>query len=321
MDNNNLQAGLANINAKADFKAEAKVADTFNTQIGGTTNNNDYSSNSVVNQEFYINIFPNLNCKESILKALSLGNNNALFVGTDVQKLLSRNGITEQQVQEKLSNPEILATIAKANKIAYITSDIEKRKILSDLIFSKIKTNESEESNTLSLAIKAMDNLTHDHLKAIAFLFLFHSGYVKNNITISELLDFNDKYLKILTNIPEQNLRNVGITVIANGCAVTYTFGSNINEYLPDGLYLKNGEFNSETAPEIANLVKNLNLIWSKLGTSSASLTPLGECLGKKYLADVLGLYINNEIKHKNPTENTDKLVYGDVINGGNAFN
>ena len=134
LENNNIQAGLANVNAKAeiktDIKGEMKVADKVVNQIGCTTNNNDYSSNAIVNQNFYIGVIPNINCAESITNALKLGNENALFVGNEVQKLLSDNGITETQIQEKLSNPDILSTIAEANKIAYKTNDIDKKKYL-----------------------------------------------------------------------------------------------------------------------------------------------------------------------------------------------
>lgn len=44
MDNNNVQAGLANINAKAEvnteIKGELKAADNIHTQFGGTYNDN-----------------------------------------------------------------------------------------------------------------------------------------------------------------------------------------------------------------------------------------------------------------------------------------
>ena len=107
MDNNNIQTGLANINAKADIKAEVKVADSVHNQFGGTSNI-DKSQNQVINQTFQITVLQGIDPTNAVIKAISLGNDNANVVGSEVQKLLSDNGITEAQVQEKLSSPEIL---------------------------------------------------------------------------------------------------------------------------------------------------------------------------------------------------------------------
>ena len=302
LENNNIQAGLANVNAKAeiktDIKGEMKVADKVVNQIGGTTNNNDYSNNAIVNQNFYISVIPNINCAEGITNALKLGNENALLVGNDVQKLLSDNGITETQIQEKLSNPDVLATIAEANKIAYKTNDIDKRKILADLIYQKITTDIDEESNTLSLAVKAIENLTNNHLKAISFIYLFQSKHVINNINVSELDNYHEKYLKQLMNINENLLGDIGRTVIASGCAVTYTFGGDIYLHLPKGLWVDNRyNFHPQISPDLRSLVAKLNSFWHKLDTTSASLTPLGKCLGQKYLYNVFGIIVNDESK------------------------
>lgn len=296
MDNNNIQAGLANINAKSDIKAEAKIADSVHNQFGGTTNV-DNSQSQVVNQAFQITVLQGIDPTNAVLKAISLGNDNANVVGLEVQKLLSDNGITEAQIQEKLSNPEILSTIADANKIAYKTDDIQKRKILSDLIYSKISTEEAETSNTLSLAIKALETFTENHIKVIALLYLADSNYIRKNVKYSEFKDFYDNYISKLIDFPTDLARGLGTTIIANGAAVTFSMGSDINTRLPESLVKINNEYRKDISLELKSISEKLSFVWRKLVISTAVLTPLGECLGQKYLADVLGLNITMENK------------------------
>lgn len=287
----NVQAGLANINAKADIKAEVKAADTINNQFGGTTNV-DNSNQQIIHQNFNIAILPSINCNEAIQKAFLLGNDNANIVGAEVQKMLSDNGIADAQIQEKLSNPEILSTLAEANKIAYTTNDIQKRKILSDLIYSKISTEETETSNTLSLAIKALENFTENHLKVIAFSYLVKSSYMNKNVKYSEFKTFYDNYIAKLIDFHIDMARGLGTTIIANGAAVTFTFGADINKYLPESLVKINNEYRKDISLDLKSISEKLSFIWTKLGISSAVLTPLGECLGQKYLSDILGLVV-----------------------------
>lgn len=286
----NIQAGLANI------KAEVKAADTINNQFGGTTNV-DNSNQQLIQQNFNIAILPNINCNHAIQKALLLGNDNANIVGAEVQKMLSDNGVTDAQIQEKLSNPEILSTLAEANKIAYTTNDIQKRKILSDLIYSKISTEETETSNTLSLAIKALENFTQNHLKVIAFLYLVKSNYINKKVKYIEFKDFYDNYIAKLIDFPIGSARGFGTTIIANGAAVTYTFGSDINTYLPESLVKINNQYRKDISINLKSISEKLSFIWVKLGISSSVLTPLGECLGQKYLSDILGLNVIMENK------------------------
>lgn len=287
----NIQAGLANVNAKADIKAQAKVAENMHTQFGGTTNV-DNSQSQVIQQNYQITILPGINPTNAILKAIKLGNQNANLVGEDLQKLLTDNNISREYVSERLENPEILSTIAKANKIAYITNDIEKRKILSDLIYSKISAEETETSNTLSLAIKALENFTKNHLKVIALLYLVRSDYIRKNVKYSEFKDFYDNYIAKLIDFPIELAYGFGSTIIANGAAVTHTFGSDINTSLPESLVKINNEYRKDISLDLKSISEKLSFVWKKLGISAAFLTPLGECLGQKYLSDILGLDI-----------------------------
>lgn len=292
----NVQAGLANVNAKADIKAEVKAADTINNQFGGTTNV-DNSNQQIIHQNFNIAILPNIHCNDAIQKAFLLGNDNASIVGADVQKMLSDNNVTDAQIQDKLSNPEILLTLAEANKIAYTTNDIEKRKILSDLIYSKISTEETETSNTLSLAIKALENFTKNHLKVISLLYLVRSDYIRKNVKYNEFKDFYDNYIAKLVDFPIELAYGFGSTIIANGAAITHTFGSDINTYLPESLVKINNQYRKDISLDLKSISEKLSFVWKKLGISAAFLTPLSECLGQKYLSDVLGLNVMIETK------------------------
>lgn len=294
MDNNNLQAGLANINAKADIKSQVKVADKLHTQIGGTTNNVDNSCKQVITQNFNIAIIQNLETIASRTKALSSGNENARLVEQEIQKLLSDNCIPETKVQEKLSNPEVLYSIAKANNIAYTTDNVAKRKVLADLIYEKIKSDADEESNTLSLAIKTIESLTESHLKAIAFMYLFRSNYVKNNVKYEDFEDFYNNYIYRLIDIPIDNMRPVGLNMIASGSAVSLSvFATDAAMYLPNYFDKINGHYHSGLPPKYRSIASHLESVWDKLEFGAIFLTPQGEYIAKNYLATVLNLYIS----------------------------
>lgn len=177
---------------------------------------------------------------------------------------------------------------------------MDKRKILADLIFQKITSEDDELSNTLSLSIKATENLTNNHLKTIAFLYLIHSNYIKNKISYDEFKIFYNDYISKLIDIPIKDAAGIGRTIIANGAAVTYTFGWDILGHLQEGLSKKSGQYNRDVNPDIRGIVENLSHFWNSLGTSSAVLTPLGECPSKMYLFNVLGLNVEKNSNYSN---------------------
>lgn len=293
MDNNNLQAGLANINAKADIKSEVKVADKLHTQIGGTTNNIDNSCKQVITQNF-ITIIQNAETIETRAKAIFSGNENARLVEQEIQKLLSDNCIPEAKVKEKLSNPEVLYSIANANNIAYTTDNVAKRKVLADLIYEKIKSDEDEESNILSLAIKTIESLTESHLKAIAFMYLFHSNYVKNNVAYEDFENFYNNYVYKLIDIPIESMRPITLNMIASGSAVSLSvYAAEVAMFLPAYFDKVNSKYHSNLPPKYRSIANHLESVWDKLEFGAIFLTPQGEYIAKNYLATVLNLYIS----------------------------
>lgn len=290
MDNNNLQAGL--INAKTNV--EGKLADKFDTNIkfGGTTNNVDNSS--IINN-VSINILPSYDYKEDIISALSYANNNVLEIKRLLEMLLSANNVSPSAINDKLQNPEVLLAVAEAQKIGYTTNDIEKKETLANLIYKKITTDEDLASHTLTSAIKSLEVFTTTHLEVIAFLYLFHSGYIKNHISVETFYDFYNKYIVRLTNFQKSNMWDLGKTVIANGAAIVYPHSWEIFNFIPSGISKKNGQYPSDISLELKSVLENLSHIWYELGTSSISLTELGKCLGKQYLETILKLQVDYE--------------------------
>lgn len=198
MDSNNVQAGLANINAKADIKNELKAADTIHNQVGGTTNYSN-SNNQVITQNFYVNILPNINPDKAIQEALALGNENAKSIGTFVDRELQKANISQEQIEEKLKAPEVLSTIAEANKIAYTESNEDKQKVLANLICEKLKSEESFEQVVYSEAIKVMSKLTLLQVKLLYVVALWIYCGIPNK-GMEETITFIKECLNIIDN-------------------------------------------------------------------------------------------------------------------------
>lgn len=218
----NIQAGLANVNAKADIKAEVKAADTINNQFGGTTNI-DNSKEQIINQNFYINVLHNINYDESIKKAFLSGNQNAEIVGATFQKSLADKNISQEYVSERLENPEILSIIAEANKIAYTENNVDKRKLLSDLLYAKITNTDDFKSITISSAIKTLPNLTETQLKILSLFFILQSSNFEN-LSINNWEDFQGMYNELVKPLLEYDTKNPEIeffNLYSTGCVIT----------------------------------------------------------------------------------------------------
>ena len=84
------------------FEMNNKLADKQENKLVEVNNDN---SNQILQQNFIIAVLPNINVDDAIKKALTVGNENANLVGIDVQKLLTDNNISQEQINEKLSNP------------------------------------------------------------------------------------------------------------------------------------------------------------------------------------------------------------------------
>ena len=222
MDNNNLQAGLANINAKADIKAEAKIADNINnhTQIGGTTNNNDYSSVQIFNK---IDVIQNYNFQANIQQAINTANENQLKTAEAIKVVAQKENITPEQLMKKISNPENCVAMLEANRLACLIDNEMNRQTLAGLICRKITSNDDFESLIYSKAIKVMEYLTENQLKILSLLNLVQSDFM-NEIKVANWQEFREiynQYFLPLTDIDSKHLKLEYDNLFANGCLST----------------------------------------------------------------------------------------------------
>ncbi len=286
MDNNNVQAGLANINAKAELnteiKNELKAADSIYTQIGGTYN--DYRTiivQGVTREEMET-------CIDSKIKEKIEFFKNELETNIIPKNL------------EKLKNDVgVITSYKETISISAIKNDKDFDKMLSSVLKERMQSDNSDIQNTCSHAITIMKNLTKNHLKIIAFLYLFQSHYVKNNTTSKNFIEFYDKYIANLIDFPFNKLQELGMTIISNGMAVSFTFSWGINFYLPSSFYDQFTGKLYDIPIEIKSRIGHLDGIWKELTTSSSKLTSVGKCIGKTYLHDILGLDVEEQIETK----------------------
>lgn len=271
MNNNNAQVGLANVNAKADIKG----CETINNQFGGKTYNNDNSISQVINQNYYINILPDLNPTEAIKTAIELGNKNAKSVGELVEKELQNLNISKEQVKEKLQNPEVLSVIAEANKTAYTESDENKQKVLANLICEKFKSNESFEQIVYSEAIKTIPKLTLFQIKLLYIVtILVYCGMpaaTKEDVIqcIQEFCNDIDN-----TNITQTNIEHLIYSGVVERRNVFTDFKKVLNSQQANVQYndIKDNEF-----------VVKFEKFWNESFLKSILLTSVGKAIAITY--------------------------------------
>ena len=256
------------------------------------------SSNTNVNNRF--NGVENLNsdilCEKNVSNTIvnnNLSINNPTIVGMNNVRELTiildqecqKNNVDKDYIHSELENPEKQMAVKNALKTVYATNDPDKRKILADLIYSKIATKEDEESNTLSIAISIIKFFTINHLKAISLLYLIFIKYIDQFLTEEKFDKFYESKLSNLLSYSTNDLVGLEMTIISQGAAtmvgMRYTLPCQItiNE-------LKNKDvLNQDALDKIA-------ICWNKFGAGSIQLTPAGECLAKRYLFDVLGISV-----------------------------
>ena len=280
------------------FKAGSnnKFADTIKDNKLVEINNDN--SSKLLQQYFYVGVLPNINVDDAIKHSFAVGNENAKLVGVDVEKLLTSNNFSNESVRAKLANPEILYTIAKANEIAYKNSDIDKRKMLSDLIFQKIKENvDSESSIILSLAIQEMDILNINHIKALAFLYIIKSNYLKE-YTTDDLKDFTNRVFVKLLDFKNSNAKNVGKFLSSTRTISDAHLGWGIDSYLPQILIPSN-----DKTKIIDKEFIYISQIWENLGYTGVYITPVGKYIAKTYLFNSYGITIEDKEINENSTK------------------
>ena len=185
-----------------------------------------------------------------------------------------------------------------------IHSDADKRKILSDLIFKKITEDiDSDDSNILSLAIQEMDILNINHIKALAFLHIMKSNFLKN-YTVDALKEFDKTIIVNLLDFKKSNARNVGKFLSSTRTISDAHLGWGINSYLPQ--IMKSINNNTQTISEdFIHLSQN----WEELGFTGTYITPVGKYIAKSYLFYNFGLLVEDiEMYESNTKDLADDI-------------
>lgn len=266
-----------------------KICDklVLHSQIGQKIQNN---RTNLIEQNFYAPIIGNINIAPSVIEALNSGNKNAIDVQSGVDEALQKGIITVDKILSVLKRPKYLATLADANKIVYSTSDIDMKKVLSKLVVELISSDVDDDTQAISLAIKMMESLTINQIKAIAFLKLVRSNYLKEKISYSEFKGFYNNILSKLIDFPEKLRSGISTSIFACGAVVSRGYAGEIYPYLCKGLQKENGMFHNKVNPEERVMVEHLNVVYSYLAFGNALLTPQGHLIGEIYLKDILGL-------------------------------
>lgn len=297
MDNNNVQAGLANINAKAEvnteIKGELKAADNIHNQLGGTYNDN----------------------RTIIVQGVTRGEMD-VCINTKIQEKIElfKNELETElipaQLQKLKNDIGVITSYKETISISAIKNDADFDKMLSSVLKDRIESDDTDTQNTCAQAISHMKNLTKNHLKIIAFLYLFQSNYVKNNTNTSTFIEFYNKYISNLIDFSNDKLQELGITVISNGLAVAFTLGWEINSFLPNNFYdaLTGNIININ--PTLTSIINHLNFTWKQIGTSSARLTAVGKCIARTYLHDILEL----DVIDTNDTQQVEVPTREDIV-------
>lgn len=282
MDNNNIQAGLANIKANAEFNTDLKAADNIHTQFGGTYNDN----------------------RTIIVQGITREEMNACLDLKIHEKIESfkkelESDILPNKLEKLKSDVGVITSYKETISISAIKNDEDFDKVLSSVLKERIESDDTDTQNICSLSISTMKNLTKSHLKIIAFLYLFQSNYVKYNTNSKNFLEFYDKYIEPLVDFPFKKLQELGITILGNGIAVAFTLGWDIISYLPNSFYDPLTGKLYDINLDIKTKIVHLGSIWKELATSSSKLTSVGKCIGKTYLHDILGLDVIEQIETK----------------------
>ena len=98
-----------------------------------------------VNNQYNNTIIQNINISSSINAAFNQFSINSQEIGILVTEQLRQNNISDQQVLERLKDPETLYAISNANKIACLTKNEKLRETLVSLIIQKLTVTDDEE--------------------------------------------------------------------------------------------------------------------------------------------------------------------------------
>ena len=298
LHNNNL--GL--VNANADIKADVRLADAMNMQFGNT-----YQDNRNVT------IVQGITYEDMRICADTVANEKmALFKAELETKLLP------EQLNKLKYDVGIIASYREAISISAMKSDEDFDKILSATLKDRIASDDTDYQNTCAQAISVMKNFTKNHFKLLALFYIFGSGHLKGFGSIEQFIEFYEQYISQLLDLPLDKIRDTGTSIIGNGCAVTYTFGSRVSDFFDKQIAEYIAKLSSKEAireEEITqkNIIDRLDQIWTNSGLTSAFLTPIGKCIGHIYLKDLLNLDLGNLDTEDKLKSSSASVTYEDI--------
>lgn len=279
-----------------DKLIEAKVADTVKNQVAEQLTVNTDNSKQLVLINQNINNLVGADFQHALAIGLQNGNQNLQLLSQEFQKISNANSLPQELIETKLQDPENIVAIIDASKASYTETNIEKRKILADLLFNKINTEDDFENLVLSQAIKTMTSLTEEHLKLISLIFLLYSGYILKFVLDDELNNFFNKFILPLINIDTNKVELIGMGLYTAGCATAFSWGSKAFQFFP------RKENQSYDEKRLTEAIKSkidkydeLAKIWEPSPIQAAHLTAVGKCIGQKYLELKTGIVIDWE--------------------------
>lgn len=298
LHNNNL--GL--VNANADIKADVKLSATMNTQFGNTyqDNRNVTIVQGITYEDMQVCVNTVINEKIALLKA-------------DLEEKL-----LPEQLNQLKDNVGVIASYREVISISAIKNDKDFDQILSDTLKDRIESDDTDYQNTCAQAISVIGKFTKNHLKLLALFYIYRSEYLKNFTSIEQFIDFYNQYMVQLVDIPLDNIMNIGLPIIANGCAVTYTFGSSFSDFFNKDVQeaikeLLSGKPLTEEEQKQKNVIDKLTKVWDDSRLASAFPTPVGKCIGNKYLKDILFFNLNDPKNDSITPSSPSKVTYGDI--------
>lgn len=293
-ENNKAQLGIVNTDTTINASAENNI----HTQIGGTYNDNK----TIIVQGV---------TREEMNACLDL----KIYEKIELFKRELESNILPNKLEKLKNDVGVITSYKESISISALKNDENFDRIISSVLKDRILSDDTEIQNTCSQAISCMKNLTKNHLKLNALFYLFRSGYLKEFSSAQEFINFYNKYLTQLTDIPHDKLRDIGTAIIGNGCAVPYTFGSNVSDFFDNQIVeyiakLATKENISDEEENQKNIIDKLNNIWFQTGLTSSFPTAIGKCIGKTYLHDIVGL----DIIEKTKSESNNRIVtHGDL--------
>jgi len=215
--------------------------------------------------------------------------------------------ILPSQLEKLKKDVGTITSYKEAISISAIKNDEDFDKILSSVLKERIESDDTDTQNICSLSISTMKNLTKSHFKILSFLYIFRSGYLKDLTSAEQFMEFYNNYFSKLLDMSYEKIRDIGTSILANGCAVQYAIASNLHEIFEEQLL---EDVNKLVGNDLLN---NLAGIWYQTGLASSFPTEVGKNIAKTYLHEILGIDIIS--KKINAKDVSMVRTSGDIAN------